>query len=295
MTRVVFCCLFYFFLHGFATVLYVFLMFILHELDLADRQTSPPVCGLHFTFSKVSPRLSSLPHLCQGCECACVRVCTRARVWCVCGGLLSLRTPCRPTPLPLLLPGALRDLGSPPVFGRGGPDGEPPSGWGWMCCPREGLLAMMPPPRSCLSLPAAHLGAGPLSAPLGSSPGTPWGRAAAGEGRPGPGPREAEARARPAAGAGRGAEAARADKGRGRSCGETVRDAASSPQPPPSPPPHPPVPTPRSHGQRPLQPWGMGLQPARSVPNFSHLRWKMGVGTPVTHPRAVGDGTGAGW
>ena len=62
----------------------------------------------HFTFSKVSPRLSSLPHLCQGCECACVRVCTRARVWCVCGGLLSLRTPCRPRPLTLLLPGALR-------------------------------------------------------------------------------------------------------------------------------------------------------------------------------------------
>lgn len=51
-------------------------------------------------------------------------------------------------------------------------------------------------------------------------------------------------------------------------------------------------PTPRVD---PLQSWGMGRQPARSVPNFSLLRWKMGVGAPVTHPRAVGDGTGTGW
>lgn len=221
-------------------------MLILHRLGLADRPTSPPVCGLHFTFSKVSPRLSSLPHLCQGCECACVHA--GACAACVGGSCPSehtWQTNATASPAPWGVKGPRR----PPVFGGGGLGGEPPSAWGWTCRRREGLLAVVPPPRSYLSLPAAHLGAGPLSAPLGSSPGAPWGRAAAGEGRPGPGPREAEARARPAAGAGRGAEAARADKSRGRSCGETVRDAASSPQPPPSPPPHPPVPTPQSHGQ----------------------------------------------
>lgn len=74
--------LFYFFLYGFATVLYVFLMFILHELDLADRQTSPPVCGLHFTFSKVSPRLFP-PTPVPGMR-VCVRACVHAGACGVC-------------------------------------------------------------------------------------------------------------------------------------------------------------------------------------------------------------------
>lgn len=123
------------------------------------------------------------------------------------------------------------------------------SAWGGHAAAGRASLRWCPPPRSYLSLPAPHLGAGRLSAPLGSSPrqlgrslgaGGLGGRGAPGRPlrrrRRGPGLRR---------GLGWGAEAARADKGRGRSCGETVRDAASAePAPAPSGPSSP------SHGRR---------------------------------------------
>lgn len=45
-------------------------------------------------------------------------------------------------------------------------------------------------------------------------------------------------------------------------------------------------PLPPTPGVDAREPWGMGLQPAHCVSNLSHLRWQMGAGTPVTHPRA---------
>lgn len=162
-------------------VLCVFFTLILCRSYEAD---SPPVCGLLFTFSKVSALLSSLPHLCEGRPSALL-VCVCVRVW----GLVSLRAPCRPTALLLLPPGALRDpaplpsqpypqiwlrppsLGSPCLFGMG------TLGQGRPHC--DGARR----PRSYLSLPAPHLGG---RAPLCSA-GQQLARSlgAAGEGRAG--------------------------------------------------------------------------------------------------------------
>nr|XP_031315481.1 uncharacterized protein LOC116155308 [Camelus dromedarius] len=60
-------------------VLSIFLMLYPLSVACGRRHKSAPVCGSHFTFSKVSPLLSSLPHLCQGRWCACVCMC--ACVW----------------------------------------------------------------------------------------------------------------------------------------------------------------------------------------------------------------------
>lgn len=89
--------------------------------------------------------------------------------------------------MPLLLPGAVRDPKLSPSFGRNGLVGGAPLCSRWACRRREGLTETVPtpPPRSYLSLPAPHLGAGPLFALLGTARCTPWGLADAGEGRSG--------------------------------------------------------------------------------------------------------------
>lgn len=261
-------------------VLCVFFTLILCWSYEAD---SPPVCGLLFTFSKVSALLSSLPHLCEGRPSALL-VCVCVRVW----GLVSLRAPCRPTALLLLPPGALRDpaplpsqpypqiwlrppsLGSPCLFGMG------TLGQGRPHC--DGARR----PRSYLSLPAPHLGG---RAPLCSA-GQQLARSlgAAGEGRAGLPLR----RRRRGPGLRRGLgwgrklpEQIRAEVGSAvRQCG-----TASSAELPPHPlswRPPPPNPGLGIVGRDPREQWGMGLQPAPSGPNLTCLGWKMGAGVSRT-------------
>lgn len=103
------------------------------------------------------------------------------------GGMVFMLPLRRPTPLLLLFPGALRDLNFP-ALAEVAWLGEGPLSLGWASWGREGLTAMLhPPPRSYLSLPAPHLGAGPLSAPLGTARCSrrSLGAAAVGEGRSG--------------------------------------------------------------------------------------------------------------
>lgn len=151
----------------------------------------------------------------------------------------------RPTPLLLLLPGALRDLKFPALA-------EVAWWWGALCrwggqagAGKASLRCCTPPPPSYLSLPAPHLGAGPLSAPLGTARCSlrSLGAAAVGEGRSGQALRRR----------GRG-PGLRRGSGRGRKLPEQIRAEVGPavrrcgtlppPTPPRSPPPHSLSPTP---------------------------------------------------
>lgn len=108
------------------------------------RQMSPPVCGLHFTFSKVPPLLLSIPHLCQGRPLAASLVCG-GRGACVLQNAVQthpnaplapwgFKGPPPPSHMWLLRPGW-----GPPA-GRGGHLAAGRTSLRWCPCPPPGVI-----------------------------------------------------------------------------------------------------------------------------------------------------------
>lgn len=250
---------------GLARVLYVFLMLNLCRLHVAG--VSSRFCGWLFTFSKVSPLLSSLPHLCQGRPWASV---VSACVW----GARVPQSPAQTHSAAPPAPGAFGDpaplpaqLPSQPRQGRPGA-----AGWRQEAAP---CLCPRPPPRVIDHFRLLTWGPGPSplrrAAARGSS-------AHPGGGRRGRGPRagapEAGAGAWPAAGGWAGGR--KLPEQISAEVGPAVRQCGTPPPPPASaaPTPHPLFPTPSTPGSASWvetgvwggKPWREGLRPAPAVP-----------------------------